>query len=86
MNYQNPWLVYKIIMFIQVKRLTLNIYTQDHVMVKLAISINSMTKMSVNCVLVVVSLLVSWFTTSLYYVEGKYLIRITNNSINYLTL
>ena len=29
-----------------------------------------MTKMSVNCVLVVISLLVSWFSTSLY-VEGK---------------
>ena len=29
-----------------------------------------MAKMSVNCVLVVISLLVSWFSTSLY-VEGK---------------
>ena len=34
--------------------------------------VSVMAKMSVNCVLVVISLLVSWFTTSLY-VEGKYL-------------
>ena len=30
----------------------------------------SMAKMSVNCVLVVISILVSWFSASLY-VEGK---------------
>ena len=36
----------------------------------IVVAVVSMTKMSVNCVLVVTSLLVSWFSTSLY-VKGK---------------
>ena len=42
----------------------------DHVLVYIATAVVSIAKMSVNCVLVVISLLVSWFSTSLY-VEGK---------------